>query len=83
MHHRDAMLDTYLDQLDQEAARVGVDLSAACARAGVAATTLQRWRRGEVSPREGTAKLVLAEIIKIASEGLAPTATAPPNEVAA
>jgi transposase-like protein len=56
------MLSTYLAQLDQEAHEAGVDLSEACERAGIASTTLQRWRRGDVSPREATAKAVIAEI---------------------
>lgn len=57
-----SMLETYFDQLQREADRAGVDLSQACSRAGIAATTLQRWKRGEVSPREATAKAIIEKI---------------------
>lgn len=56
------MLSTYLDQLEKEALAAGIDLADACARAGIAATTLQRWRKGDVAPREATAKAVIAQI---------------------
>lgn len=56
------MLSTYLDQLEREAEHAGVDLAEACALAGVAKTTLQRWRKGEVFPREGTAKAIIEKI---------------------
>lgn len=61
------MLFSYLDQLQREADRVGVDLSEACKRAGIASTTLQRWRNGEVTPRKATAEQVLAKIRELST----------------
>jgi predicted site-specific integrase-resolvase len=56
------MLSTYLEQLESAAAAAAVDLAEACKQEGVATTTLQRWRKGEVAPREGTAKALFARI---------------------
>lgn len=57
-----SMLTTYLEQLESAAAAATVDLSVACKEEGIAATTLQRWRKGEVAPREGTAKALFSRI---------------------
>lgn len=70
-------LFSYLDQLQNEAERLGVDLGAACERAGIAATTLQRWRNGDVSPRKATAEAVLAKIRELSKPA------DPPREAAA
>jgi len=82
------MLKTYLDQLQREADAARVSLDDACRSAGVAATTLARWRNGEVAPRQATAEAVLAEIRKLGrgradkasdlSTAFAIPATAPP-----
>ena len=59
-------LNSYLDQLEKVAGDAKVDLSEACEAAGIAATTLQRWRKGEVSPRKATAEAVLSKIREMA-----------------
>lgn len=56
------MISTYFDQLEREAREAGVALERACEAAGVALTTLQRWRKGEVTPREATAKAISEQI---------------------
>jgi hypothetical protein len=61
-------LSTYLEQLEREARASGVDLVLACERAGIAATTLQRWRKAEASPREATAQMVLAKIKELSAQ---------------
>lgn len=61
-------LFSYLDQLKREAKAAGVDLGDACGRAGIAATTLQRWLKGDVTPRKATAEAVLEKIREIAAE---------------
>lgn len=68
---------SYLDQLQYEARKAGVDLSEACEKAGIASTTLQRWRKGEVSPRAATAQVVLAKIKEIAESRPVPPARQP------
>lgn len=60
------MLDDYLAQMERAAKEAAIDLAEACRVEGVAATTLVRWRKGEVSPREGTAKAVLDRIAAMA-----------------
>jgi transcriptional regulator with XRE-family HTH domain len=55
----------YLDQLERQAAAHGVDLAEACARAGIASTTLARWRKGRASPRAATALAVESKIHEI------------------
>ncbi len=67
MHHYPLMLNTYLDQIERAARDAGVNLAEACRREGIAATTLMRWRKGEVSPREATAQALLARIAKMAA----------------
>lgn len=59
---------SYLDQLQAAAETAGVDLAKACNKAGVATTTLQRWRNGDVTPRKATADLVLDCIEQLATE---------------
>lgn len=58
-------MESYLDHLERAACAAGVDLAKACRRAGVAATTLSRWRRGDTSPQYGTAAKILGEIRRI------------------
>lgn len=58
----------YLQQLETAAAEAGVDLAAACEKEGIAATTLQRWRKGKVSPRQGTADAVMRRIWSMAPD---------------
>lgn len=64
---RELML-TYLDQLEARAKEVGHDLIEVGQRAGVAKTTIQRWRHGELSPREDTARLLFDEMDLIERE---------------
>jgi len=64
----DSDLSTYLAQIDAAAEKAGVDVAQACEAEGIARTTLQRWRKGEVSPREATAQAVLKRITLIAEE---------------
>ncbi len=72
---------SYLDQLQYEARKAGVDLDEACAKAGIASTTLQRWRKGEVTPRHATAQAVLAKIREMAAARVGqPKITDPPRE---
>lgn len=61
------MLETYLAQLEAAAANAGVDLAEVCRLEGVAATTLQRWRKSEVHPREATAHALLRRIREMAT----------------
>ena len=70
-------LFSYLDQLQQAADAAGVDLAEACRRAGIASTTLQRWRNGDVTPRKATAEDVLTRIREIAAERAAERAAEP------
>lgn len=58
----------YLQQMEQAAREVGVDLAEACKKEGVAATTLMRWRNGTVNPREATTEAILKRIAVIAAE---------------
>ena len=53
---------TYLDQLDERASELGVDLKRVCELEGVAATTLARWRKGEATCREETAHRLFARM---------------------
>lgn len=69
LHHLMGMcLVSYLHQLQREADKAGVKLADACKKAGVASTTLQRWRNGDVAPREATAKAVLQKIKEMGSD---------------
>lgn len=63
-----AMLNTYLTQLQNAASAAGVNLADACKREGIARTTLQRWRNGETTPNEATAKALLGRIETMRSE---------------
>lgn len=65
------MLFPYLDQLEIFAQRNGVDLRSACKLAGVAHTTLGRWRKGENDPSLETAERVRKAIEILASTKLA------------
>lgn len=56
------------DQLRAEAEKAEVDLAEACRRAGVARTTLYRWRTGSTSPRQGTINAITDKIEEIAAE---------------
>jgi transcriptional regulator with XRE-family HTH domain len=59
---------TYLEQMEAAAQEKGVDLAKACKKADVEATTLMRWRKGDTTPREGTAEAVLKAIDDLAAE---------------
>lgn len=53
---------TYLQQMEGAALASGVSLAEVCKVEGVAATTLQRWRKGEVTPRLETTEKILQRI---------------------
>jgi len=59
---------TYLEQLEARAKQIGVDLIDVGQRAGTAKTTIQRWRRFELFPREETARLLMDEMSVIERE---------------
>jgi hypothetical protein len=59
------LIDTYIAQLERFARTNNVDLAEACEAAGVAATTLWRWRKGYVTPRLDTTKLLMRTIDKM------------------
>jgi len=61
-------LVSYLAQLDAKAAECGVDLREACRLEGVAETTLDRWRKGIVHCRWGTAQNLFSRIEKMRRE---------------
>lgn len=61
MQYRDGM-KTYLEQLNEHSAALGVNLSDACKAEGVALTTLARWRKAETTVREGTFKALYQRI---------------------
>ncbi len=54
------MIESYLDQLERIAIETGWDLKEACYDAGIAETTLYRWRGRKTFPSHKTA-LKLAE----------------------
>ena len=56
------MLIYYLDQLEAAARNAGVDLAEVCRAVGVAPSTLMRWRKGEMTPRQATAEQILNRI---------------------
>lgn len=60
-----ANLKTYMQQLDAAASAANINLEDACARAGVNATTLMRWRSGAFKPSEKVATKLFAEIAGI------------------
>lgn len=62
------MLQSYYSQLLASADRQDIDLAAACRRAGVASTTLLRWRSGKTSPRENEARRVMEAIEELADD---------------
>ena len=66
-YKRQAM-DTYLQQLEARCAELGVSLDDVCRAEGVADTTLARWRKGESTCREGTAKALFARLAKMRPE---------------
>ena len=59
------MLQPYLEQLEKACAGHGLTLEEVCRAEGVADTTLARWRKGESTCREGTAKALLARLDKM------------------
>ena len=60
-------METYLQQLEARCADAGVNLGDLCRAEGVADTTLARWRNGESTCREGTAKALFARLDKMRS----------------
>ena len=54
------MIESYLEQLEKIAEETGWNLKEACYDAGIAETTLYRWKGGKTSPSHKTA-LKLAE----------------------
>ncbi len=77
MPDESAELIPYLDQLEVRAAELGLDLADVCAAEGVAPTTLARWRKGEATCREGTARALFGRMDRMASQKTAPAPTAP------
>ncbi|MCH8858575.1 MAG: hypothetical protein IID54_03245 [Proteobacteria bacterium] len=61
-------MDTYLQQLEARCVALGVSLDDVCRAEGVADTTLARWRKGESTCREGTAKALFARLAKMRPE---------------
>lgn len=59
---------TYLEQLNDKAAILGLTLEDVCAREGVAASTLTRWRTGHSNCREGTAKKLFIRMDQMADQ---------------
>lgn len=59
---RNSLTTTYLHQMESAALASGINLSDVCKAEGVAATTLQRWRKGEVTPRLETTEKILQRI---------------------
>ena len=53
---------SYLEQLDAACAAAGIRLEDACKAEGLADTTLARWRKGAVTPREATARALFSRI---------------------
>ena len=76
MPDESAELIPYLDQLEVRAAELGLDLADVCAAEGVAPTTLARWRKGEATCREGTARALFGRMDGMASQNTAPAPTA-------
>ena len=70
-----AKLIPYLDQLEVRAAELGLDLADVCAAEGVAPTTLARWRKGEATCREGTARALFRRMDEMASRKTGPAMT--------
>ena len=56
------MLITYLEQLDLAAKRSGVDLMEVARSAGVAHSTIYRWRNGRRSPTEEVSRKLMTAI---------------------
>lgn len=65
------MLFPYLDQLEIFAKRHGVDLMSACKLAGVAHTTLGRWRKGQSDPSLSTAESIQKAVLILSSAKIA------------
>ena len=64
-------MKTYLQQLDDKAASLNLDLLEVCRAESVAETTLMRWRRGDTSCREGTAAKLFARMDAMSQENAA------------
>lgn len=60
-------IDKYHHQVERSAQEAGIDLAAACKAEGVAATTLARWRSGQVTPQLGTTEKILQRIRMMAT----------------
>lgn len=57
-----SLTTTYLNQMESSALAAGINLADVCKAEGVAATTLQRWRKGKVTPRLETTEKILQRI---------------------
>lgn len=64
-------MKSYLQQLEERAAEVGVDLVSVCEAEGVALTTFRRWRNGQTTPREKTAERLFKRMDNIQAVGAA------------
>ncbi len=62
MQYLGGMIVPYLQQLEVLAAQRGVPLIEAVRKAGVADSQFYRWRQGQGSPREATAKRIAKAI---------------------
>ena len=62
-----AVMITYLEQIQARATELKVDLRDACKAEGIASTTLMRWGKGEVFPREQTARALIERIEAMAT----------------
>lgn len=59
---RNQITTTYLYQMETAALAAGINLADVCKAEKVAATTLQRWRKNEVTPRLETTEKILQRI---------------------
>ena len=58
-------METYLQQLEARAGEIGFSLDDVCLAAGVAATTLARWRKGQNACHKDTRDKLLARMEKM------------------
>jgi hypothetical protein len=64
-------MKTYLQQLDEKAASLGIDLLTVCRAENVADTTLMRWRKGQATVREATAEKLFNRMDAMSQENAA------------
>ncbi|MDE2103662.1 MAG: hypothetical protein KGL39_40870 [Patescibacteria group bacterium] len=70
------MLIPYMRQIEEAAARLGVDLAEACRLEGISASTLYRWRQGIYEPRGATAEALVRRMEAMALRGRRSDSTA-------